>query len=114
MPRQSLVAKALPDAGAHAKDHVSGAIAEAIARMTPRDQAQGAAHALLAENSTIAKWVGIEALAAMKATEAADAVAALAGNRARLIGYWGEDSEGKDDPTLGQRAKQLSVELRAK
>jgi len=108
------VVRALPDAGAYAKDQVNGAISGEIARMTPRDQAQAAARALLGERSTIAKWVGMETLAAMKATEDAPRIAALASNRTRLIGYWGEQGEGKTDPTLGQVARELSATLGAK
>ena len=52
-----------------------------------------------------------EALAAMKATEDAPKIAALASSRERLIGYWGERGEGKEDPTLGQVARQLSAAL---
>jgi hypothetical protein len=104
------VVRALPDAGAYPKDQLTGAISGEIARMTPRDQAQAAARTLLGEGSTVSKWVGIEALAAMKSPDDAPRIAALAGNRQRLIGYWGE-AEGKEDPTLGQRAKELSAEL---
>jgi chitinase len=56
----------------------------------------------------------MEILAAMKATDDALKVLALAGNRERLIGYWGERVEGKEDPTLGQRAKEVSAILGAK
>jgi hypothetical protein len=108
------VVRALPDEGAYSLDHVTGAIAGEIAMMSPRDQALAAAQALLAESSTVAKWVGMEALAAMKATGDAPRIAALASSRQRLVGYWGERGEGKEDPTLGQRAKQLSAELGAK
>jgi hypothetical protein len=108
------VVRALPDAGAYAKDQVNGAISSEIARMSPRDQAQAAARALLGERSTIAKWVGMEALAAMKATEDAPKIAALGTSRERLIGYWGERGEGKEDPTLGQVARQLSATLGGK
>ena len=44
----------------------------------------------------------------------ASRIAALANSRERLIGYWGERGEGKEDPTLGQRARQLAAELGAK
>jgi len=108
------VVRALPDAGAYAKDQVTAAISGEIAKMTPRDQAQAAARRLLSERSTVAKWIGMEALAAMKATGDAPELAALASSRERLIGYWGERAEGKEDPTLGQRAKELSALLGAK
>ena len=108
------VVRALPDAGAYARDQVTGAISGEIARMSPRDQAEAAARALLSDRSTVAKWIGMETLGAMKATGEASEVAALASSRERLIGYWGERAEGKEDPTLGQRAKELSALLGAK
>jgi hypothetical protein len=108
------VVRALPDAGAYAKDQVTGAISGEIAGMSPRTQVQDAARTLLTDKSTIAKWIGMETLAAMKATDDAPQVAALASSRERLIGYWGERGEGKVDPTLGQRAKELSSMLGAK
>ncbi|HEU4728046.1 MAG TPA: hypothetical protein VFT22_09165 [Kofleriaceae bacterium] len=108
------VVRALPDAGAYAKDQVTGGISGEIARMTPRDQAQAQARALLAETSTVARWVGMEALTAMKSTDDAPAIAALGTSRERLVGYWGEHAEGKEDPTLGQRARELSAVLRGK
>jgi hypothetical protein len=46
----------------------------------------------------------------MKSTEDAPRIAALSSNKARLTGYWGE-TEGKPDPTLGQRAKELAGQL---
>ena len=108
------VVRALPDAGAYARDQVTAAISGEIARMSPRDQAQAAARTLLSDRSTVAKWIGMETLAAMKATGDAAEVAALASSRERLIGYWGERADGKEDPTLGQRAKELSALLGAK
>jgi hypothetical protein len=105
------IVRALPDEGAYSLDLIHGAISGEIAMMSPRDQVLVAARALLTDTSTIAKWVGMESLAAMKATDDAPAIAALVSSRQRLIGYWGERGEGKEDPTLGQRAKQLSAEL---
>jgi hypothetical protein len=108
------VVRALPDAGVYAQDQVDGAISGEIARMTPRDQAQAAARALLGESSTVAKWVGVEALGAMKAAEDAPRIAALASSRERLVGFWGERGDGQPDPTLGQRAREISAQLGAK
>jgi hypothetical protein len=108
------VVRALPDAGGYAEDEIDGAISGEIARMTPRDQAQAAARALLGEPSTVAKWVGIEALGAMKASDDAPRVAALASHREPLVGYWGQRGEGKRDPTLGQRAREISAQLAVK
>jgi hypothetical protein len=107
------VVRALPDAGVYARDHIQGAISGEIAKMTPRDQVQAAARSLLTETSTVARWVGIEVLAAMKASEDAPRIAALSSSRERLVGYWGDDSEGREDPTLGQRARELSTQLSA-
>jgi hypothetical protein len=108
------VVRALPDAGVYASDQVTSAISGEIARMSPRDQVQAAARALLADKSTVAKWIAMETLAAMKSTDDAPKLAALASNRERLIGYWGERGDGKEDPTLGQRAKELSAVLGVK
>ena len=108
------VVEALPDAGAYARDQVTTAISGEIAKMSPHDQAQAAALTLLSDRSTVARWIGMEALAAMKATGAASAVAALATSRERLVGYWGERAEGKEDPTLGQRARELAAALGAR
>ncbi|HEU0037446.1 MAG TPA: hypothetical protein VFQ53_42840 [Kofleriaceae bacterium] len=105
------VVKALPEGGAYIKDELTGAIAGEIAKMTPRDQVLAACRQLLAEKSTIAKWTAIEALAAMKSVEDKPRIAALAKNKEKLTGYWGEDAEGKQDPTLGQRAKELADQL---
>ena len=82
--------------------------------MTPRAGAIEAARALLADPSTVARWVGMEALAALKSVEDAPRIAALASRRERLAGYWGEDAAGKPDPTLGERARALSAALAGK
>lgn len=108
------VVRALPDAGVYAQDEIDGAISGEIARMTPREQALAGARALLDESSTVARWVGIEALGAMKSTEDAPKIAALASRRERLAGFWGERGEGRSDPTLGQRAREISAQLGAK
>jgi hypothetical protein len=107
------VIRALPDAGAYEKTQVTQEISGEIAKMTPRDQALAAARALIAEKSTIARWVGIEALAAMKSTDDAAAIAGLGSSRERLVGYWGEQP-GKQDPTLGERARELAAALGTK
>jgi hypothetical protein len=116
------VVEALPDAGAHARTDITRDISGEIARMSPRDQVLAAARTLLADRSTVARWVAIEVLAAMKSTEDAGKIAALATSRDRLVGYWGEaggnpgpsGEHPKDDPTLGQRAQEVAGELGAK
>jgi hypothetical protein len=54
----------------------------------------------------------MEALAAIKSTEDAPRIAALSGRTERLTGFWGDS--GKQDPTLGQRAKELAEQLSAR
>lgn len=107
------VVRALPD-GSYAQSDIDGAISGEIARMTPRDPALAAARALLGEPSTLAMWVGIEALGAMKASDDAPRVEALSSHRELLVGYWGQRGEGKPDPTLGQRAREISAQLGVK
>jgi hypothetical protein len=106
------VVRALPDQGAYVKDELQGSISGEIAKLSPRAEVQAALRQLLADKSTVARWVAIEALAAMKSTEDAPKIAALSGNKDKLVGYWGErNPENKPDPTLGQRAKELSEQL---
>lgn len=106
------VIRALPDEGAYWKEELQGSISGEIAKMTPPDQVKAALRELLQGKSTVARWVAIEALAAMKSTEDASKIAALSGDKNRLVGFWGErNPEGKPDPTLGQRAKELAAQL---
>ncbi|MBA3393371.1 MAG: hypothetical protein H0T89_12040 [Deltaproteobacteria bacterium] len=106
------VVRGLPDAGAYVREELQGSISNEIAKMNPREGVQATLRELLKDQSTIAKWVAMEALATMKSTEDAPKIAALAGNKERLVGYWGErNAENKPDPTLGQRAKELAAEL---
>lgn len=106
------VVRALPDQGTYVKDELQGSISGEIAKLSPRDQVQAALRDLMGDKSTVARWVAIEALAAMKSTEDAPKIAALSGSKDKLVGYWGErNPENKPDPTLGQRAKELSEQL---
>ena len=108
------VIRALPDQGTYVKDELQGAVAGEIAKLTPPDQAKAQLRELLNDRSTVARWVAIEALAAMKSVEDAPKIAALSGSKDKLVGYWGErNPENKPDPTLGQRAKELSEQLGA-
>lgn len=106
------VVRALPDQGAYVKEELQGSVSGEIARMSPKDQVLAALRELLGDKSTVARWVAIEALAAMKSTEDASKIAALSGTKDKLVGYWGErNPENKPDPTLGQRAKELADQL---
>lgn len=103
------VIRGLPDQGTYVKEELQGAISGEIAKMSPADQVKAGLRELLGDKSTIARWVAIEALAAMKSVEDAPKIAALAGSKDKLVGYWGEaNPENKPDPTLGQRAKELA------
>nr|HEX4318909.1 hypothetical protein [Kofleriaceae bacterium] len=105
--------EALPPSGAYDKADVTGAISGEIAKLQPKDQALAAARDLLTSQNPVARWVGVEALGAMKSTDDAAKVAALEGDKTKLTGYWGEGAS-KPDPTLGDRAKEVATQLQAK
>ncbi|MEO8703554.1 MAG: hypothetical protein ABI867_26130 [Kofleriaceae bacterium] len=107
------VVRALPESGAYVKDEMTGGLTGVIAKMTPRAQVQAALRELIGDKGTLSKWVAIESLAAMKSVEDKDRIAALAGVKDRLVGYWGDNAEDKKDPTLGERAKELADSLGA-
>lgn len=104
------VVRALPD-GAYVKDELTGAISGEIAKMSPPDQVKAALRQLLDDKSVVARWVAIEALAAMKSVEDQPKILALSTAKDPLVGYWGNNADGKKDPTLGQRAKELGEQL---
>jgi hypothetical protein len=105
------VVKALPETGAYVQAELTGAISGEIAKMSPRAQVLEAFRQLLSEKSVIARWVAIEGLAAMKSVEDQPRIAALSGAKEVLTGYWGDNAEGKKDPTLGARAKELADQM---
>ncbi len=107
------VVQSMPDAGAYEGAELTGTVVLEISRMTPRNQVLEAVRDLLKAKTTIARWVAIETLAAMKSVEDKPRILALGGSQERLIGYWGNNAEGKTDPTLGQRAKELADKLGA-
>jgi len=105
------VVLALPQGGAYWRDELTGAISGEIAKMSPRSEVLAGLRELLSAKSTVAKWVAIEALAAMKSKDDIPRIAALGNSREKLVGYWGEGNEGKVDPTLGEQAKALASQL---
>ena len=112
------VVKALPADAPYAQEAVAGAITGQIAKLTPRAHVLEQVRALLDDPGTISKWVAAESLAAMESAEDAPRIAALAGRRDRLTGFWGdqfakETKVRKADPTLGERAKELAAALGA-
>jgi hypothetical protein len=103
------VLRAMPDPGALAREELAGSIVLEISRLAPRDEVQAALRPLLEDRGTVVKWLAIEGLAAIKSVEDAPRIAALSRKTERLTGYWGET--GKQDPTLGQRARELADQL---
>jgi hypothetical protein len=86
-----------------------------ISTMNPREQVLAVLRDLLSDKSRMARWVAVEALAAMKSKEDAARVAQVKGGE-KLLGFWGDQSGAdpaarKPDPTLAQRAKELSEAL---
>jgi hypothetical protein len=106
------VVRAMPDQ-AYEKAKLEGTVVLDISKMNPRDQVLAELRDLLNDKSRMARWVAIETLAAMKSKEDAARIAQVKGNE-KLIGFWGDQSgtdpaARKSDPTLGQRAKELSA-----
>ncbi|MDX2087608.1 MAG: hypothetical protein SFX73_07150 [Kofleriaceae bacterium] len=107
------VVRALPDTGTYVREELHGAVSGEIAKMTPKAEVLTALRQLLDEKGTVAKWVAIEALGALKSVEDQAKIAALATNQDKLVGYWGDQSDKdpkdrKPDPTLGERAKEVA------
>ncbi len=105
------VVHALPD-GPYEQQELEGGVVVDITSMNPRAEVIGVLRELLGDKSRLARWVAIEGLAALKSTEDAAKLAAL-GSGEKLVGYWGDQSgvdpkDRKQDPTLGQRAKELA------
>ncbi len=103
------VVRAMPDQ-AYEKDSLAGSVVLAISKQEPRDQVLAEVRDLLTDKSRVARWVAVETLATMKSVEDAPRIASVKGGGDKLVGYWG-DRGGKPEPTLGQRAKELSKEL---
>jgi hypothetical protein len=110
------VVKALPDGGNYAKDDLNGAVSGEIAKLTPKATVLEGLRPLLDDKHRMTRWVAIEALTLMKSVEDAPKIAALSGVKDKLVGFWGDQSDKapkdrKEDPTLGQRAKDLADAL---
>lgn len=108
------VARALPN-GPYQQEELVGTVVTDIALMKPRALALTAVRELLTEKSWIARWIAVEALAAMNSTGDAPRLAGISA-RDPLVGYWGDQSEldskdRKREPTLGERAKELAARL---
>lgn len=108
------VVRALP-IGPYQQEELVGAVVTGITLMKPREQAIVAARELLSDKSWVARWVAVEALAAMDSKEDLARIGAVS-SRDRLVGYWGDQSEldakdRKREPTLGERARELAARL---
>ena len=103
------VVRAMP-VQAYEQQSLAGSVVLAISKLEPRDQVLASLRDLLADKSLVARWVAIETLAAMKSVEDAPKIASVKGGGEKLVGYWG-DGASKPEPTLGQRAKELSGQL---
>lgn len=108
------VVRALPS-GPYQQEELVGAIVTGIAAMKPRAPALQAVRELLADRGWVARWVAVEALAAMESKEDIHRLEAVT-SRDRLVGYWGDQSEldpkeRKPEPTLAERARELAARL---
>ncbi|MBK7534113.1 MAG: hypothetical protein IPI49_01835 [Myxococcales bacterium] len=111
------VVLALPDA-AYEHRNFGGSIWTVIAKSKERAATLSALRDLAAENSKLARWVAIEALAELRSTEDLGVLQTIAADRRKLTGYWGSQSdvsskERKAEPTLGERARELAATLAA-
>lgn len=112
-----IVAAQLSPGGAYEQGQLLGAVVTPLTSLGDREGLIAAARALVSEKSWVARWIGIEALAALDAKADAGLVAGLAGDKTKLNGYWGDQSaldkkDQKPVPTLGQRATELAAKLR--
>jgi hypothetical protein len=83
-------------------------------------RAAEAARTLLGSRSWVGRFIGIEILARAGNKGDATKLRALAGDKAKIRGYWGpadpnaKRSDVKPDPTIGQRAAQVADLLEKK
>lgn len=111
------IAEALPTSGKYERAVLGGSTWETFASIGKRDGFIAAARELLGSKSWVARWIAIETLGALSAKSEAAAVAALAKDKAKLAGYWGDQeelpkAERKPEPTLGQRATEIAGTLK--
>jgi hypothetical protein len=111
------VSELIPTSGSYHHKDLGGSTWETFKSLGARDGFIEAARPLLGSKSWVARWIAAETLGALSAKSDADGVAKLAGDKARLVGYWGDQSElpkaqRKPEPTLGQRASEIAATLR--
>ncbi len=110
--------EALSTSGSYDHEELAGAVVGEIARMAAKDRAVAEARKLLDSRSWVARWVGAEVLVKLGSKADADRLAALGKDKARLVGYWGDQSdlpkkERKAEPLLGAHVATLVATLRA-
>jgi hypothetical protein len=111
------VAISLPPSASYESRTLVGAVVTPLAQLGDRDGLLTAARALVADDSWVARWIGVEALAILGGKAEAARIGALTGDKAKLTGYWGDQSsvprkDQKPVPTLGQRAAELVAGLK--
>ena len=111
------VLHAMPTGGkGYEREAFEGGVVGEIARMSPKAEVLSVARDLLDDKSWVARWAGIEVLAKLGSGEDAAKIGELSRDKARLTGYWGDQSdlpraERKAEPTLGKRAAELAAQL---
>ena len=114
------IAELLPSSGVTASydaEVLGGSLWKSLGAIGQRDALVTASRGLLESKSWVARWIGAEALGALQSKSDAARIAALAKDKARLTGYWGDQSElpkaeRKVEPTLGQRAQEIAQGLK--
>jgi hypothetical protein len=87
-----------------------------LVKLEPQGALIGACRELLKSPSAVARVTGVECLARIGSAGDAPAVAALASDRTRLRGWWGDQSElpardRRPEPTLGSVAQEVADKL---
>lgn len=111
------VAEGLPTSGKYESGVIGGATWGTFASLGKRDGFIAAARELLGSKSWVARWIAVETLGVLASKPDADRVAALAKDKTKLAGFWGDQedlpkAERKPEPTLGQRATEVARTLR--
>jgi hypothetical protein len=111
------VAETIPTSGTYDHLDLGGATWGSLPSLGQRDGFIEAARPLLGSKSWVARWIAAETLGALTAKSDAAKVRALAGDKTRLVGYWGDQSQvpkaqRKAEPTLGERAAEIAATLK--